>query len=319
MIWLAVLIFLLISFTFSGIEAGILSVNRVRLQHRLKAGDKAAIKLERLLAHPQRLLGTVLLVTNLMNICALIVATQEFVRWFGFWGYLLSFLVFLPISVLGIELLPKSMFRRFPYRALAFFAELLRITDLLLSPILGLGSLLARFLVHRNERENEKKKLFVAREDFKYLTIESEKVGTLGKQEREMIHNVVDFRGIKAADVMLKMEEAPSVHGWEKLDQAARIGRERQTDLLPVLGREGQIVGVLSLYDALLDRGMRGEISSTVRRILSVSAEEPAYSLIRKLRAARSGMAAVVDAQGKPLGIVRLEDLIRRLVSTATS
>ena len=68
MIWLAVVLCALVSFVFSGVEAGILSVNRVRLKHRLKQGDRAARKLNRMLARPDRLLVTVLVVTNLMNI-----------------------------------------------------------------------------------------------------------------------------------------------------------------------------------------------------------------------------------------------------------
>lgn len=316
MIWLIVIVLLLMSFTFSGIEAGILSVDRVRLQHRLKAGDKAAVKLSKLLENPQRLLGTVLLVTNFMNICALILATQELVHWLGGVGYFLSFALFLPIYVLGIELLPKSMFRRFPYRALAFFAELLRLTDLLLSPILAFGEMLARFLVHRNETADEKRKLFVAREDFKYLTIESEKVGALGALERQMIHNVVDFRAIKAADVMAPMEEVSTVNNWSKIQEAAQASR---SDLLPVRDGHGEIVGVISVYEGLLDRGHSGEVSSSMRRVLSVAESEPAYGIIGKLRAARLGLAVVVDAGGKAIGVVRLEELVRRLVRTATA
>src|SRR5450432_4841188 len=105
MIWLGVIICLLISATFSGIEAGILSVNRVRLRNRLNRGDKAAIKLDRLLSRPERLLVTVLIVTNLMNISAMILGTQEVVRELGSAGYFLAFAISLPIYLLGIELL----------------------------------------------------------------------------------------------------------------------------------------------------------------------------------------------------------------------
>ena len=75
MIWFAIVLCGVISFTFSGIEAGLLSVNRVRLKHRLKHRDGAAITLNLLLHHPERLLVTVLLVTNLMNIFAATLAT----------------------------------------------------------------------------------------------------------------------------------------------------------------------------------------------------------------------------------------------------
>ena len=76
MIWLAVAVCVLVSFIFSGVEAGILSVNRVRLKHHLKLGDRAARKLNRLLARPDRMLITVIVVTNLMNIFALTCTTQ---------------------------------------------------------------------------------------------------------------------------------------------------------------------------------------------------------------------------------------------------
>ena len=83
MTWLAVALCLLVSFIFSGIEAGILSVNRVRLKHRVKLRDRAALRLNRLLEQPERLLVTVLMVTNLMNILAITLTTQEFVARFG--------------------------------------------------------------------------------------------------------------------------------------------------------------------------------------------------------------------------------------------
>ena len=79
MIWLAILVCFAVSFVFSGIEAGLLSVNRVRLKHRLKHRDRAAIVLNRLLEHPERLLVTVLLVTNLMNNFAATLETQQIV------------------------------------------------------------------------------------------------------------------------------------------------------------------------------------------------------------------------------------------------
>ena len=74
---------------------------------------------------------TVLIVTNLMNIFALTLTTQEFVRWLGPRGYCLALVLALPVYLMGLELLPKSLFRRFPYRALAFLATPLRLADLL--------------------------------------------------------------------------------------------------------------------------------------------------------------------------------------------
>ena len=82
---------LAVSFVFSGIEAGILSVNRVRLRHRVKMRDRAAIRLKELLVSPERFLVTVLVVTNLMNISAIALATQSLVQWLGVRGYFAAF------------------------------------------------------------------------------------------------------------------------------------------------------------------------------------------------------------------------------------
>ena len=109
----AVAFCLLVPGLFSGIEAGIMSINRARLRYQVKLRDKNAIKLERLLAHPERLLATVLLVTNLMNICAVAISTRALVRGLGVYGYAVAFIIWLPVY-LGVALLPKSIFRRFP-------------------------------------------------------------------------------------------------------------------------------------------------------------------------------------------------------------
>src|SRR5271154_7331868 len=87
---------LLVSGLFSGIEAGILSINHARLRYQAKLREKNAIKLQRLLSHPERLLATVLLVTNLMNICAVAVSTRAFVHRLGVCGYVVALIAWLP-------------------------------------------------------------------------------------------------------------------------------------------------------------------------------------------------------------------------------
>lgn len=315
MIWLGIVVCFLISFVFSGIEAGILSVNRIRLKHRVKTRDPAAIKLNRLLRRPERLLVTVLIVTNLMNIFAITLATQEIVRALGNRGYFVSLAIFLPLYLLGVELLPKSLFRRFPYRSLAALAEPLRIADLLLAPLHVVGKAVARVVA--SQRAPEQQKLFSAREEFKYLTIESERTGTLSKAERQMIHNVVDFRAILAQDVMVPIEQVRTIPAQATVSELIVQGSEINIDRWPVTSPTGEIVGLVNIFDLALDPRRQGTVQTYQRRIVKVAPDEPGYSILRKLRAARISIAAVVGANSKPLGIVTWEELIKRLVSTA--
>jgi CBS domain containing-hemolysin-like protein len=317
MIWLAVLCCFCVSFVFSGIEAGLLSVNRVRLKHRLKHRDPAAIALTHLLDEPERLLITVLLVTNLMNIFAMTLATQSFVAHFGSAGYFAALVIFLPIYVIGLELLPKSLFRRFPYRSLASLCGPLRIADLVLSPFHFIGSRLSRGLI--GARAGERQKLFVAREDFKYLTIESERQGTLTRDERQMIHNVVDFRAVKATDVMLPLSGVQTISSHAPIEDLIARSQHSNIDRWPLTNDAGEIVGLVSVLDVALDRKPQSLAESYQRRIVKANADEPAYSIVRKLRAARMSMAVVLDSTGKQIGVVTWEDLIRRLVTIAVA
>ncbi len=317
MTWFAVAICLLVSFVFAGLEAGILSVNRVRLKHRVKLRDRAAIRLEQLLVNPERLLVTVLIVTNLMTISAIILTTQELVRHFRTGGYFLSLVISLPVYLLGLELLPKSLFRRFPYRALAALAVPLRIVDTLLAPLHFVGWRVYRLIVGKSLEGN--RKLFGAREDFKYLTIESERGGTLTREEREMIHNVVDFRAITAREVMIPMSAARTVRAEMTIPEFIASIEKTQVERWPVLGENGRITGVIDSYDIALDGRRRGTIGPFQRRIVRAEEKEPAYSILRKLRAARVSVAVVLDGGGQAIGIVFSEDLIKRLVSTAAA
>jgi len=311
MIWLIFAFCLLVSFTFSGIEAGILSVNRVRLRHRAMSGDKPAIKLERLVSNRERVLITVLLVTNLMNIVAIVLSTRTAVKFLGGLGYLVSGLVWLPVYMLVLELFPKSLFRRFPYRFLAIFSELLRITDLILSPLLWIGGLVHRILPGAG-RAGEGRLLF-RREDFKFLTIENSHKGTLSKNGMEMIHGIVDFHSLKARDIMVPMAAVQTIRSGATLFELLAMALPKNLDRLPVVNAENEVTGLADVFETLLESPLSSEIGASQRRIVTVSPDEPAYTVIMKLREAHGSLAVVMELGGRPVGILTSDDLFSRL------
>lgn len=315
MIWLIIALCLVVSFVFSGIEAGILSVNRVRLAHRAKQRERAALKLQRLLSHPERLLITVLVVTNLSNILALVLVCDQLHDVLGRRGYYVALALYLPVYLLGLELLPKSLFRRFPYRALAALAEPLRLADVLLAPMHFIGEVVQKLFFGR--RPIEQQRLFLGREDFRYYAAEGERTGTITKTEREMITDVVDFRAVTARDVMVALDPARSITAdapvSELLEKSARLHQDRWL----VCGDDGSVTGVVSAFEVLIEGRRDVNVGVYQRRIVTVAAQEPAYSVLRKLRAARTNVAIVRGTGNTPLGRVTWEDLIRKLVSAA--
>ena len=294
MIWvLPILLLWIVSFFFAGIEAGLLSVDPVRLRHQVKQNRPAALRLERLTKRPERLLVTVLLVTNFANILGLLLLTKLLVAQFGTLGFLLALVIALPIYLFVLSVLPKALFRRFPFRALAALGGVLEWFSILLWPVLEIGERARHLLLRR--RVAESGRIFIAREELK---------------------QIADLHNVRAADVMVPLEKAVAVTPDSSIDEALRLSAANSVDRLPVISSEGEAIGLVNTLDILLEESRRESLTSYMRRIVIARDAEPAYRLIQRLRAARLGLAAVIDAQRKLIGIVTAEDAIKRLVQS---
>jgi putative hemolysin len=310
MTWFVLIFCLAASFLVSGTEAGILSLNRLRLRHLARQKDRAAVQLQQLLERPARLLVTALVITSLLNIVALALLVNTLVGWFGWAGYFLTFVLGLPLFLLAVELLPKAIFRRVPYRELASLAVLLDVASMVLTPVIYVGSLFAKIVLGL-QRPRE---IFVAREDLKYITSEVERMGMLSGIERQMIHNVVDFRSVKVCDVMISLSKIVTVRPETPVEQLIELSRRSGFDRYPVVDSAGKIVGLVNVFEVLVDRESASTVRHYLRRILTVRSDEQASIVLRRLRASLSSLAAVVDAEGHPTGIVSAEDLLNPLV-----
>jgi putative hemolysin len=303
-----------VSFFFNGIESGLLSIDPARLRQNVKRGIPAALRLNRLLKHPERLLMTVLLFTNAADILGLLLLTRELVESWGYWGFVISLVVALPVYLFFLSVLPKSLFRRFPFRALAQFASVLEFASLVFAPLLELGAWLGKRLLPA--RAARRGRLFAAREELKQMATQSEREGALTATERAMIHSVVDFEGVKVRDVMLPAAKTVALQPGASTREALALGASSGLDRLPVITPEGQPCGLVNVLDILLDQNGERPLAAYVRRIVTTTEDEPAYRVIQQLRAARLGLAAVLDWRRNFCGIVTIEDLIRRLVSS---
>jgi CBS domain containing-hemolysin-like protein len=304
-----------VSFVFAGIEAGLLSIDPVRLRHHVKQNRPAAVRLNRLLKRPERLLVTVLLVTNLADILALLLLTRRLVWTLGSAGFFAALLIAFPIYLFVLAVFPKSLFRRFPFRALVALAGLLEVVSIILWPVLELGEQLGRLILPRRVAGHAR--LFAAREELKQITTQSEREGSLTATERAMIHNVFDFRSVKVRDVMVPLAKVVAVQPDTAVADALKLSAAAGVERLPVITREGKALGLVNALDILLDANQPRSLGDQMRRIVTANEDESASRIVQRLRAARLGLAAVLDRQSNLSGIVTIEDLIRRLVQSA--
>jgi len=313
MTWLLFIVCLAVSFIFSGTEAGLLSLNRLRLRQLSRSGDAHAVRLWRLVQEPSRLFITVLCVTGLANIIAVLILATWFVHVFKGWGYLCTTLVAFPIFLIVTEMLPKSFFRRFPYQALASIAVLLEIASLLLTPLMAVGSWCA-VQIFRLKRPQE---VFVAREDLKSVTRSIEKMGMLSSIERQLIHNVVDFRAVRVKDVMVRRDRAVTLKIGTPVEEVIKVFLQTRFDSLPLATDQGEIVGLVNVFDVILDKTPGENADAYLHRMLVVREDEPASMALHRLRAAfPQTLALVVDGEDHTIGVVGIEDLLGPLVKT---
>lgn len=314
-VWFIIIFCWIVSFFFNGIESGLLSIDPVRLRQNVKRRVPAAIRLNRLLKHPERLLATVLLITNAADVIGLLLLTRELVRLYGYAGFFFSLAIALPVYLFVLLVLPKSLFRGFPFRALGRLAGVLELASTLFSPLLELGARLGKLLLPARAAKHAR--LFAAREELKQITTDSEREGSLTSTERAMIHSVVDFRGVKVRDVMLPSAKVVALQPNASTQEALKLAADSDLDRLPVVPSGGEPAGLINVLEILLDQNGNKALGNYLRRIVTITEEEPAYRVVQQLRAARLGLAAVVDEKKSFRGIVTIEDLIRRLVSSA--
>jgi putative hemolysin len=321
MIWIGIVLCTLVSMLFSGLESAILAVSLVRVRHRAKEREPAARRLLQLFEHRERLLASILLVNTLLNLLAFSALTTQVVGWAGRWGYVIAFVIALPVYVLLIELLPKSLFKLYPYRMLVTFLPVLNGVRLTASPVIWLGAEIVSIFRSKEDDSSMRPKVNkdVERLEFRAIAAATEKEGELGETEAAMIRSVLDFHQRKVADVMLRMADVTALPANMPIPKALEIARRMNLSHFPVMDDSGQLIGLLNIFEALREGRVRGPVYSLIRRLVRVSTEDSGTAAIRTLRAAGLKIAAVYDPSKRLVGIVTLHDLVNELVKSTAS
>lgn len=328
--WFTLSLCLVISFLYTGLEAGLLSLNRARLLSKMEAGDKSAIRLQGLLARPEQLLATVLIVTNFADVIVLIIIAQHLVKYFGTpWGYFMALVVLLPLYLLGVQLLSKTLFRRFPYRALAKCAGLLEATQFILKPVLALGAVFIRWLLPKKDGERPAYPMFVAYEEIRSFTDEGERAGALTSGEHRMIHRILDFRHSKVKALMrpfpnaFVLKEDATVEDviafvleGRKTHKKKSNSNHELAECVPIVLPEKPptVVALLSVFHLLLEKNKKRPLQELLRRKpVLVAPHMTAKHLMHRMRAEQTEFAAVLDHKKQPVGLVDFQTCAQSL------
>ncbi len=303
---------LCVAFLFSGMEAGLLSLNRVRLRHRIKQGDRTALLLEAMLRDAERVFITVLVVTNLATLVAVVLATRELARVMAGWGYFVVLVAGIFLRLLLVEVFPKALFRGMGYRSVSAFLVPLVFADRLLGPMHRFGKWLSRNVFRKRLPTGHR--MFVGREDFKYLTLSSARGGEISPAVSALIRRVIDFRPIPVGELSRELLGSVVVDSRQDVSALTVVGtRSHRNRVLIRDGDEG-VSGWVDVAELARLGVERGGVGVYRRRVLRVPASEPAVLVLRRLRSSGTPVAVVVRPSGGDAGYVFREDLERSLL-----
>lgn len=315
---LVALVFLvLLSGFFSGSETALVSVNRIKLKKLVEEGVPNAIIVERLLRHPNRLLATILVGNNLVNIAAAAIATSLAINFFGSKGVgLATGIMTLLILVFG-EVTPKGYAIRNAEKISLRIARLMELLVRGLYPLVRVLTAITTPLI-KSFGGDVRFSPYVTEDEIKMLVEVGEKEGVIEKGEREMIHGVFEFGETEAKEVMVPRIDMKCLSIDDSIEKAIEFVRETGHSRTPVYEKSiDNIVGILNskdLFGRTTDEVSKVGLRDLIRPAYYVPETKKLDEILREMQKRKTQMAIVVDEYGGTAGLVTLEDILEEIV-----
>ena len=308
MIWLALVFALVLSFLFSGIESAVMSVSRVRIRHAADEGARRAAKLLRLIEDRDALLGSVTVANHIANLAAFTIITWKLILALGPWGYAAGFLIALPVFLIGLEIVPKTLFRRYPFRILLHLYPVVAMAGWFRSPFKAIRALRTSQEGGRDESSS--------REDLKKLTASLAEQKLLSPACAALIARVIDFKRWTTSDLMVPLTRTAAVPPDLTVNDALHLAAGRGFLALPVMDASGHFAGILEILTLPVGLPPDQLVRQHMRSAEETTTATSALETLQRLRKKGRTLAIVKDSvSGKAAGIVAEEDLIAPLLS----
>ena len=312
-LWLFIL--LILPGVFSGSETALVALSMARVEALLNEGRRGAQALFYLKRDPSRMLITILIGNNLVNIAASALATVIATRWFGSIGPGIAVGVLTIVILIFGEITPKSLATRYAERISLSIAPVMYGIMRLIFPLVWV---FGRFTTWIHQITVVKHDPTVTESELIRMAGYGEAEGTIEQEEREIIERVFAFNDLEVRDVMTPR---PQVFALEQNQTVAEVLPEAKKVLfsrIPIFDQQpDEIHKVVYLRD-VLEHCAEGKTDVTLKKLAHdpffVPQNQPIDELFAILRGKKRHLAVVVDEYGVVQGIVTLEDLLEELV-----
>ena len=330
---LAILICLVLSAFYSGSETALVSVNKIRINQLVESENVRASIVHRLVESPQRMLALTLVGTNLANVLIaqlgaglvdrglpnLAVSLQGLIATVGITTLLLIF---------G-EILPKTIFRVKADALALRYAYLLRLSELVLAPLIFFVQTLTQLIVKLIDRGASTPSPDAQREELRLLATMGERSGNLHTDQRRMIHSLLNLQDRTVAQVMVSLVDIVAIEKNTKCEDFLQIAADSGFSRIPVYEEQiYNIVGIVNLLDVIYNDVepeansnsreqpdlLPNTIEPFIRTVLHVPESKNINALLKEIQDTRHTMVFAVDEYGGTVGLVTIEDLVEEIV-----
>ena len=312
--FIAIFICLILSGLFSGAEIAFFSITETRLQTMVDEKKRAAKMALYLRHNPQRLLSTILIGNNVVNLTAASLVSIVAFQYFGSQGVAVGTGLLTIIVLLFGEIIPKTLCAKHADTAVQFFSHPIYWLGQLLSPILYLLEPLILKLTGGRGLTVP----FVTEEELMIMLEAGGKAGVLETEEVKMIKNVFEFTDLTAEDVMTPRNYMFGLNAELTLDAAKEELFKSTYSRIPIYnGDLDNVIGILYRHQVLKELAQGNQttlLKDLARPALFVPEGKPADDLLKQFQQEKRHIAIVVNEFGGVVGLVTTEDLLEEVV-----
>ena len=297
----------------SATETAFSSANTTRLRTLAEKGSGNAALALKLLEQYDRLLSTILIGNNIVNIATASIGTVLFVRHYGDAGATISTVVVTVVVLIFGEISPKSIAKDCAEKCAMLSAPILRVLIWVLMPLNLLFSLWKKLLAKVFRLNTDSK---MSQEELLMLVDEVQQDGSIDRDEGELLKNAIGFSEQEAQDILIHRVDLAALPATaSKEEVAALFTQTKYSRLLIYQDSIDHILGTVHQKDFYVGCGVTDQpLSDIISPPVFALENEPIRALLKKLQQAKTHVAVVVDEYGGTCGIVTMEDILEELV-----
>lgn len=312
---IALLVLIVFSGYFSATETAYTSLSKIKLKNMMQKKNKRAEMVYKQAENYDRVLSTILVGNNIVNIASATIGTILFTSLLGGeLGPTISTVVITVVVLIFGEVMPKSVAKEFPEKFAMFSAPILTVFIYLFIPLTMCFSGLKKITnkLFKNKGENRS----ITEDELITIVEESENGGVLDEHESELIRSAIEFNDLEAMEILVPRVDMVAIDIHTPLEEIAQIFRESGYSRLPVYEESiDDVVGFIHEKDFYMLLYKKGKsIKSIVQKIIYTAPTIKISVLLRQLQLEKCHMAIVIDEYGGTKGMVTMEDILEELV-----